>query len=66
MQVTHDAGSPPTLPIPGIGDHATATTLFSAIVTALYRRERTGQGGHVSTSLVANGIWAAAAWVEAA
>ncbi len=64
MQVTHDAGSPPTLPIPGIGDHATATTLFSAIVTALYRRERTGQGGHVSTSLVANGIWAAAAWVE--
>jgi formyl-CoA transferase len=64
MQVTHDAGSPPTLPIPGIGDHATATTLYAAIVTALYTRTRTGQGSHVSTSLIANGIWAAAAWVE--
>jgi len=64
MQVTHDAGSPPTLPIPGIGDHATATTLYAAIVTALYQRERTGKGSHVSTSLLANGIWGAAAWVE--
>ncbi len=64
MQVTHDAGNPPTLPIPGIGDHATATTLYAAIVTALYVRATTGKGGHVSTSLVANGIWAAAAWVE--
>ncbi|HEL5083864.1 TPA: CoA transferase [Stenotrophomonas maltophilia] len=45
MQVTHDEDSPPTLPIPGIGDHATASTLYSAIVTGLYRRERTGQGG---------------------
>ncbi|WP_345817425.1 CoA transferase (plasmid) [Paraburkholderia sp. PREW-6R] len=64
MEVTHDAGSPPTLPIPGIGDHATATTLYAAIVTALYVRATTGKGGHVSTSLIANGIWAAAAWVE--
>ncbi|CAB3809258.1 Cinnamoyl-CoA:phenyllactate CoA-transferase [Paraburkholderia ultramafica] len=64
MEVTHDAGSPPTLPIPGIGDHATATTLYAAIVTALYVRATTGKGSHVSTSLIANGIWAAAAWVE--
>ncbi|MGK8195649.1 CaiB/BaiF CoA transferase family protein [Burkholderia cepacia] len=64
MEVTHDAGSPPTLPIPGIGDHATATTLYAAIVTALYERTKTGKGGHVTTSLIANGIWAAAAWVE--
>jgi len=64
MEVTHDAGSPPTLPIPGIGDHATATTLYAAIVTALYTRATTGKGSHVSTSLIANGIWAAAAWVE--
>lgn len=64
MEVTHDAGSPPTLPIPGIGDHATATTLYAAIVTALYNRSTTGKGSHVSTSLIANGIWAAAAWVE--
>ncbi|MEH2567894.1 CaiB/BaiF CoA transferase family protein [Bradyrhizobium sp. AZCC 2289] len=64
MQVTHDAGSPPTLPIPGIGDHATATTLYAAIVTALYARASSGKGSHVSTSLIANGIWAAGTWVE--
>jgi formyl-CoA transferase len=66
MHVTHDAGSPPTLPVPGIGDHATASTLYSAIVTGLYRRERTGVGSHVSTSLIAEGAWAAATWIEAA
>jgi formyl-CoA transferase len=64
MQVTHDEGSPPTLPIPGIGDHATASTLYSAIVTGLFRRERTGKGSHVTTSLIAEGAWAAAAWIE--
>ena len=66
MQVTHDAGSPPTLPIPGIGDHATASTLYSAIVTGLYQRERTGEGSHVCTSLIAEGAWAAATWIEGA
>jgi formyl-CoA transferase len=66
MEVTHDAGSPPTLPVPGIGDHATATTLYAAIVTALFAREKTGRGTHVTTSLIANGIWAAGAWVEGA
>ncbi len=66
MQATRDAGSPPTLPIPGIGDHATASTLYSAIVTGLYRREKTGLGSHVSTSLIAEGAWAAAAWIEGA
>jgi len=64
MQVTHDAGSPPTLPIPGIGDHATAVSLYASIVTALYARERTGRGDHVYTSLIAEGAWAAAAWIE--
>jgi formyl-CoA transferase len=66
MDVTHDADSPPTLPIPGIGDHATAVTLYSAIVTALYKRTLTGKGGHVTTSLIAEGAWAAAAWIEGA
>jgi formyl-CoA transferase len=66
MQVTHDEGSPPTLPVPGIGDHATASTLYSAVVTGLYRRERTGLGSHVSTSLIAEGAWAAATWIEGA
>ena len=66
MDVTHDADSPPTLPIPGIGDHATAVTLYSAIVTGLYKRAMTGKGGHVTTSLIAEGAWAAAAWIEGA
>src|ERR1700745_706310 len=36
---TRDAGASPTLPVPDSGDHATATGLYGAIVTALYRRE---------------------------
>ena len=64
MQVTRDAGCPPTLPIPGIGDHATAVSLYASIVTALYARERTGKGDHVFTSLIAEGAWAAASWIE--
>ena len=41
----------------GVGDHATAMTLFGAIMMALYRREKTGEGSFVSSSLVANGVW---------
>lgn len=47
----------PTRSVPGMGDHPTGTALFSAIAMALYQRERTGEGQHVSTSLVANGAW---------
>jgi formyl-CoA transferase len=32
--------------------------LYGAIVTALYKREHTGKGSHVSSNLMANGIWA--------
>ena len=66
LSLTRDAGAPPTLPVSGSGDHATAVGLFSAIVTGLYRRERTGQGSYVSTSLLAEGIWACAVPVQAA
>jgi crotonobetainyl-CoA:carnitine CoA-transferase CaiB-like acyl-CoA transferase len=65
MQFTRDASSPPAIPVPGIGDHATAIALYAAIVTGLYRRERTGKGGNVSTSLIANGAWATAMWLQA-
>ena len=37
LSLTRDAGAPPTLPVSGSGDHATAVGLFSAIVTGLYR-----------------------------
>ena len=44
----------------GMGDHPTAMSLYAAIMTALYQRERTGRGAMVATSLLANGIWWAA------
>jgi formyl-CoA transferase len=52
------AGAPPARSVAGMGDHPSAIALFAAIVTALFRRERTGKGGHVGSSLMANGVWA--------
>jgi crotonobetainyl-CoA:carnitine CoA-transferase CaiB-like acyl-CoA transferase len=49
-----------------MGDHPTGTALFAAIMTGLYRREKTGKGGHVGTSLVANGMWMNAFYGQAA
>jgi formyl-CoA transferase len=66
LSSTRDAGAPPTLPVAGSGDHATAVGLFSAIVMGLYRRERTGKGSHVTTSLLAEGIWASGVLIQAA
>jgi len=66
LALTRDAGAPPTLPVAGSGDHATAIGLYGAIVTGLYRRERTGKGSHVTTSLIAQGVWSCAMSVQAA
>lgn len=66
LSLTRDAGAPPTLPVAGSGDHATAVSLYSAIVTALYRRERTGKGSYVTTSLLASGAWAGGVPIQAA
>lgn len=63
--VRADHTGPPVRPVAGMGDHPSAVTLFAAITTALYRRERTGRGGQVSTSLMANGLWANAVQVQA-
>lgn len=49
--------SPPAKSLPGMGDHPTGVSLYAAIATALFRRERTGRGGYVATSLMANGLW---------
>jgi crotonobetainyl-CoA:carnitine CoA-transferase CaiB-like acyl-CoA transferase len=51
---------------PGMGDHPTAVALYAAILTALYRRQATGEGGEVSTSLIANGLWSNSCQVQAA
>ena len=66
LSLTHDAGSPPTLPFAGTGDSPTAVGLFAAIVTGLYRRERTGKGSYVTTSLLAEGVWSASIAIQAA
>ncbi len=50
-------GQPAGFSLPGQGDRSTAMTLVAAIMMALFRRERTGKGGWVGTSLYANGVW---------
>jgi crotonobetainyl-CoA:carnitine CoA-transferase CaiB-like acyl-CoA transferase len=63
---TRDAGAPPTSPVWGSGDYATAVAIYAAITTALYHRERTGRGANVGTSLLATGVWATGTLVSAA
>jgi crotonobetainyl-CoA:carnitine CoA-transferase CaiB-like acyl-CoA transferase len=64
--MTRDAGSPPTWPVSGSGDNATAVAIYAGVVTALYRRERTGRGSYVTTSLLAAGVWSASVFIQAA
>ena len=66
LSLTHDAGAPPTWPFAGTGDAPSGVGLFAAIVTALYRRERTGKGSYVTTSLLAAGVWSAGVAIQAA
>jgi len=56
----------PARSLPGMGDHPSAMATYGAIVTALYHRERTGKGGYVGSSLLANGLWANGCSVQAA
>jgi crotonobetainyl-CoA:carnitine CoA-transferase CaiB-like acyl-CoA transferase len=58
--------APPVSTAAAQGDCPTASTLYGAIVTALYQRERTGLGANVSTSLLANGFWANGVMIQAA
>ena len=63
--VRADEKTTPARSIAGMGDHPCAMALYSAIVTALYKRERTGKGSHVSSNLMANGVWAASVLAQA-
>jgi len=49
----------------GMGDHPTGVALYASIVTALLKRERTGKGAKVHTSLLANGLWSASCLAQA-
>jgi formyl-CoA transferase len=66
LSSTRDLGAPPTVPVPGSGDYATAMGLYASIVTGLYYRERTGKGVSVGTSLIAEGVWSAGNFVAGA
>lgn len=66
MDCLHNGDAEPCLSPAGFGDHPTAMSLVGAILLALYRRERTGQGAKVSTSLAANGVWSNGCLVQAA
>ena len=57
MDMMKPLGGAPTNGVGGVGDHASAMSLFGAIMMALYQREKTGEGSYVSTSLAANGVW---------
>ena len=66
MDLMRAPGSAPTQGLPGMGDHPTGVALYAGIVTALLQRERTGKGGMVQTSLLANGLWSAAGIAQGA
>lgn len=57
MDMMKPFGAAPTNGVGGVGDHASAMSLFGVIMMGLYQREKTGEGSYVSTSLAANGIW---------
>ena len=65
MDLVRTGDVEPAQSLPGMGDHPSAVALYAAIVTALFRRERTGAGSEVHTSLLANGIWAAGCVAQA-
>ena len=50
-------GTDPFILRTGVGDHTTSLATVSAILAALYERERTGLGRVVQTSLLATGVY---------
>ena len=63
--VKPDPDAAPARSLPGMGDHPSSMGFYAGIVTALFRRERTGQGGMVNSSLLANGLWSNGCAVQA-
>ncbi len=61
-----DAGNPPLWSRSNMGDTGNAMLAAIAIVSALYHRERTGEGQAVSTSIVNAGLFHTSyAWIHA-
>ena len=59
-------GQPPAFSLPAQGDRATAMSMVSGILLGLLHRQRTGTGAEITTSLLANGVWAAGITAQAA
>jgi crotonobetainyl-CoA:carnitine CoA-transferase CaiB-like acyl-CoA transferase len=66
MNQMRHKGAEPFQAMAGMGDHPTGVALYASIVTALLKRERTGKGANVHTSLLANGLWSASCFAQAA
>ncbi len=66
MNQMRHKGTEPFQAMAGLGDHPTGVALYASIVTALFKRERTGKGSKVHTSLLANGLWSASCFAQAA
>jgi crotonobetainyl-CoA:carnitine CoA-transferase CaiB-like acyl-CoA transferase len=66
MEHTRAEGAGRAVLPPAAGDNSTAMSMLSAILLALYRRERTGKGGKVFTSLLASGVWSNSVAIQAA
>jgi crotonobetainyl-CoA:carnitine CoA-transferase CaiB-like acyl-CoA transferase len=49
----------------GAGDHPTGMALLSAVLLALFARERSGKGTRVSCSLLASGAWSNSVMIQA-
>jgi len=64
-EVRADSTAMPARSVAGMGDHPTASALFGGIAAALYRRERTGQGGEVRANLMNAGMWANSFLIQA-
>ncbi len=61
MDLMRGRDTRPIQGLSGMGDHPTGVAIYAGIVTALLRREKTGEGAMVHTSLLANGLWSCAA-----
>jgi len=66
MDLVRAPESNPAAALPGMGDHPTAVTMYAGILTALLRRQKTGEGSFVHTSLLANGLWSASCIAQGA
>lgn len=57
MDTIGEAGCPPTMQRPGMGDHITSIAGLAGVLAALYERERSGVGQLVDCSLAGTAPW---------